>query len=351
MSKDVSDETSNGLIWDYSGAGYGGWFTYSYYRLNEGTLNGHKEVGVDNGNSVYAKQKLSIAQSSNPYSFRADSYVEYDSNPNDNNIDMAAEAYAYDVDTGNMKVEQSVSSGSASAYQHFIQTGGSLTDEGEKYTSAYKNLNTTNNRHQEYAEAYVDWTNNVEAIQRAYVNDHVKAEQTVYACNDDDNPWIYTYAYTDSDTDERWEEYAKSYVYWVYPANPVSGTIIQSASTGSAEAEMTGNLTGDVNAMDQWSYTDYDDDSNYDDYAKVVVSDFDNDTIVFNGHCYANGNAYAELSADVTDTDNGGNSWNWYERAWNQERANDVISQNTKTGNDSVNLYANSTTPVVNPNP
>ena len=220
---------------------------------------------------------------------------------------------------------------------------------GSKEVWAYKNYDNINDSAEEYAKAFVDWTNSVEVWQKAEVKNNVKAEQNVLASGDDDYPWIRTFAYTDSNTDKNWEEYAGSWVEWFDPTNPVYGSIYQSAETGSAKTKMSYNLNGDIFWTDIETYTDYDSDDIRDDRAYVGVYFNINDTVTFDGSGFADNKAYAEAHASIKDPDNDG--WYWYEEAYNNEGANSDSNSGSYSGDADLHLWADSSTPAVNDDP
>jgi len=325
----------------------GDWYGESSLDLNRGNVKGSVQAKVND--NIQVSQNFDVS-AENTYDFRAITYVKKDTDINDNIVDMGAGALAAGNDTGTMHVEQSASSGSAKATQHFLQRGGTLSERGFfKAVRAYKNYDLNSHSAEEYAEAYVDWTNSVEVWQKAEVKNNVKAEQNVLASGDDDWSSFYTYAYTDPNTDGNWEEFAESLVIWEYPTNPVYGSIYQSAETGSAKTKMSCNLNGDIDETYIVTYTDYDSDGDEDDYAYIKVEDNTNDKVTFDGSGFADNKAYAEAHASIKDPDNDG--WGWKEIAYNNERANTAYKGGSKSGDADLYLWADSSTPAVNDNP
>jgi len=105
----------------------GDWYGESSLDLNRGNVKGSVQAKVND--NIQVSQNFDVS-AENTYDFRAITYVKKDTDINDNIVDMGAGALAAGNDTGTMHVEQSASSGSAKATQHFLQRGGTLSERG-----------------------------------------------------------------------------------------------------------------------------------------------------------------------------------------------------------------------------
>ena len=324
----------------------GDWYGRSFLELEQGNAEGSIQAKVDN--NVYVSQSFDVS-AEDTYDFKARTHVRKDANLNNLVDDMRAEAYAEDNNTGTMQVEQSASSGSAKATQHFLQRRGTESG-GYIRVSASKNFDKNNKSAEEYARAYVKFINNVEVWQKAEVDSNVGAEQNVLVMGDGDSPHISAFAYTDSDTDGIREEFARNWVEWKRLQNPVYGSIYQSASTGSVKTGMEGSLKGGISMIWVRIWTDKDDDETEDHYAYVKVFKLMNDTVKFKGYgYYKDDKAYAKLHADIKNPD--GDKWKWYEEAYKDEKATSKDARGSFTGDKVIDLWADSSIPDVNDNP